>query len=297
MALPGTLNYIEGQASIGTQVLNVKSIGSDQLQAGQTLATQNGKAEILLTPGVFLRLDDHSSAKMISPNLTNTELAIARGEAMVEVAEIHKANDIRIVEDGATTRLLKTGVYDFDAVHGQVRVFDGKAVVQDGDREVNLKGGRELTLNTPGELKARKFDKKGYEASDLYRWSSLRSSYLAEASAQTAQIYVADGWYGPGWLGAGWYWDPWFSAYTFIPADGMLFSPFGWGFYSPLVVYRAPVYWGGHRYFRDFDRGQEGRGLDRGTAGFHGPAMRAPSMSGFGEGFHGGIRTDLGGRR
>ena len=63
-ALPGTLNYLEGQASIGNEALNAKSVGSTELQAGQTLTTENGKAEILLTPGVFFRLGNGSSAEM-----------------------------------------------------------------------------------------------------------------------------------------------------------------------------------------------------------------------------------------
>ncbi len=37
-ALPGTLNYVEGQASIGAQTLNAKSVGSINLEAGQTLS-------------------------------------------------------------------------------------------------------------------------------------------------------------------------------------------------------------------------------------------------------------------
>src|SRR6266581_7950507 len=84
-AIPGTLNYVEGQASIGDQTLDSKAIGSAELQAGQVLATQNGKAEVLLTPGVFLRLGSNSSVKMISPDLTNTQLALNQGEAMLEV--------------------------------------------------------------------------------------------------------------------------------------------------------------------------------------------------------------------
>ena len=36
-ALPGTVNYVEGQASIGSQALNAKSVGSTTLEAGQTL--------------------------------------------------------------------------------------------------------------------------------------------------------------------------------------------------------------------------------------------------------------------
>ena len=37
-ALPGTLNYVEGQASMGAETLNSKSIGSAELQKGQTLS-------------------------------------------------------------------------------------------------------------------------------------------------------------------------------------------------------------------------------------------------------------------
>jgi FecR protein len=250
-ALPGTLNYVEGQAAIGALTLDAKSVGTVDLQSGQELTTENGKAEILLTPGVFLRLGENSSAKMISPSLTRTEVDLERGEALVEVAEIHPENDIRIDENSATTRLLKTGVYDFDAARDQVRVFNGRAPVQDGDRQVTVTGGHEFDLNASGKVKTQKFDRKQLEATDLYRWSSLRSSYLAEANVDTARVYVANGWYGPGWMGAGWYWDPWFGSYTFMPANGVLYSPFGWGFYSPLGVYRAPIIVGSgfHHHF------------------------------------------------
>ena len=75
-ALPGTLNYVEGQASIGSDPLNADSIGSTTLQPGQTLETGNGKAEVLLTPGVFLRVDSNSAVKMISPSITDTEIQL-----------------------------------------------------------------------------------------------------------------------------------------------------------------------------------------------------------------------------
>src|ERR1700739_1431468 len=88
-ALPGTLNYVEGHASIGDQALNSKSIGTAELQPGPSLTTRTGKAEVLLTPGVFLRVGEYSSVAMISPSLTNTQVGIVRGHAMIEVAEIH----------------------------------------------------------------------------------------------------------------------------------------------------------------------------------------------------------------
>jgi hypothetical protein len=73
-AHPGDINYVEGQASIGDQALSPDSVGSAGLDRGQSLITRAGKVEILLTPGVFLRVADNSTVKMISPDLANTEV-------------------------------------------------------------------------------------------------------------------------------------------------------------------------------------------------------------------------------
>ncbi len=287
-ALPGTVNYVEGQASIGTEALNAKSVGSVGLQTGQTLTTETGKAEVLLTPGVFFRLGDNSAATLVSPSLTNTEVALNNGQAMVEVAEIHKDNLLRVQQEGATTELLKTGLYGFDANSGEVQVFKGEALVQEGDRQIKVKGGHELDVKDTAQLKTTKFDKSSYEQSDLYRFSNLRSEYLAEANVDAARIYVAG---GPGWYGPGWYWDPFFTAYTWIPGDGILYSPFGWGFYSPLWVGYAPYYGvrpyyvGGYRAPRYVPRGYAA------TPAFRGPSHAQVGTSHFGVvggGFHGG---------
>jgi hypothetical protein len=298
---PGSLNYLEGQVSIDSQAVNAQSVGSAKLEPGQSVATEQGKAEILLTPGAFLRLGDSTSAKMISSGLTNTEVQVQKGRAMVEIAEIHDQNNLRVDLNGTTTRLLKTGLYDFDADRNQVRVFDGEVTVQENGAQVEVKEGRELNINADASLKPGKFDKKTYE-DDLYNWSSLRSQYLAEANADAAQIYVAG---GANWLGTGWYWDPWYDAYTFIPGDGFLFSPFGFGFFSPAFAFRSPFFFSGH-FHHDFDHDFRGRGFDhrggayRGSGAFHPGGGFRPSgggafhhgsgfhPSGGGGGFHGG---------
>jgi len=313
-AVPGSVNYVEGQVSMAARALDSKSIGTAELQTGQSLTTQKGKAEVLLTPGVFLRVGNNSSIRMISPTLTDTAVAVDKGHAMIEVAEIHPENNILISEDGATTKLLKTGLYDFDLRQNQLRVFDGKASVNDGGKDVNVTGGRELNLASGSSLKRLKFDKKSYEEGDLYRWSSLRSAYLAEANVDAASMYTGDYWGSWGW--AGWDWDPWFDAYTFLPGDGIWYSPFGWGFYSPWWVYDAPFFgyglgygygYAGGRYFHHFSNYREwesrspyiasnsySRGIYRGPGsaggGFHsGPRMAGARSFGAsrGGGFHG----------
>jgi len=278
---PGTLNYIEGQVYLGTQSLNAKSVGTVELDPGQTLSTQNGKAEILLTPGVFVRLGDNGSATMISSNLTDTCISIDECEALVEVAEIHPENDVRVLEDGKSTKLLKVGLYYFDENLHAVRVLNGKASLADGDRSINIKAGHMVNLGT---LKSRKFDKKQLEAEDFYRWTSLRSGYLAEANADAAPNYSFG---GPGWFGEGWYWDPWFDAFTFMPGDGVFYSPFGWGFYSPWCAFAAPYFGGGH-YYHHFNpafrpggvQGHYGLPVNYGRGVHYGPNYGAGVMAG-----------------
>ena len=297
-AVPGTLNYVEGQALIGDQSLNSNDVGTADLQNGQILETRNGKAEILLTPGVYLRLGDNSSVKMISNSLTNTEVTVSQGEAMVEVDEIYHENNLRVSQPGADTRLTKTGLYAFDATNGGVRVFDGKAVVTADDHNVTMKKNHQFELNST-KLKAASFNKNQITKNDdLYRWSSLRSEYLSEANVNAAQMYYANGWYGPGWWGPGWYWDPWFAGFTFLPGSGYFYNPFGWGFYSPPMVWRAPVVIGGvHVHQSDGNRPVAiGRGFHnhavtgfrggygRVGGGFHAGGMRG----GMSSGFHGG---------
>lgn|SRR5487761_2524665 len=287
-ARPGTVNYVEGQVVMGAQTLDSKSAGLEM--GDQSIVTLDGKVEILLTPGVFLRLGPNSSAKLLSAGLTDTQVQIEQGRAMVEVDELFHENHLRVLQGGFAIDLQKTGVYDFDAARNQVRVFDGEALATANGVRLELKGGHELNLAAGADAKSHGFDKKGFE-DDLFAWSRLRSSYLAEANVSQARTYADDG----GFFGAGWYWNPWFSAYTFIPGDGFFYNPFGWGFYSPWFAYRAPLmgYYGGYHSFAHYAPpaagGYRGGAVPMGRVAMGRPMMAAPSFHSMG-GFRGGRR-------
>lgn len=245
IARPGTVNYVEGIVSINGQSLGAKQMGNTELAPGQVLETQDGKAEMLLTPGVFLRLNDHSAVKMISPSLTDTRVELLRGTAMMEAAQVEKENHLDVMDHGANTVIQKHGIYAFRADQPMVAVFEGEAQVQQNDRTAKLKKGKEVALGADNpDLKVQKFDVKKTEDTDpLYAWSKLRSEYVAEANMSLAQTVVVGG--GPGWwYGTGWYWNPYFDSWAFMPGAGYLYSPFGWGFYSPAYwgAYYAPYY-------------------------------------------------------
>ena len=114
-AIPGTLNYVEGQVAVAGQTVTSHSVGSVQLEPNQVLETGQGRAEILLTPGVFLRVGDNSAVRLVSPGLADTRVEVLRGQAIVEVAELFKDNNLWVMMNGASTRLDKEGLYAFNA--------------------------------------------------------------------------------------------------------------------------------------------------------------------------------------
>src|SRR6201998_766651 len=155
-ARPGTINYIEGSALVAGQPVSQKSVGTLALDPGQVLSTEQGHAEVLLTPGIYLRLDDDSSVCMISPDLTSTQLALDKGRATIEVDEIHPQNNVQIVDNGVPTQLLKSGLYEFNAENDTARVFSGKAAAREANKWVDIKGDHQLALSADGAQNAQR---------------------------------------------------------------------------------------------------------------------------------------------
>jgi hypothetical protein len=280
-ANPGTINYVEGQVSLNGQTLTSQSVGHTELATGQTVATTNGKAEVLLTPGVFLRLGDNSAVTMVSPDLTKTEVRLDRGTAEVEVDQLYKQNDLLIDQCPAQTALLRNGLYEFDANANAMRVFDGEASVslsQDSKKWITVKSHHQLALNgtKPQDFNA----EQAANQDPLYSWSKLRAEYLGQANLNLAESYAGSPNFYPGW-----YWAPSLYSYTWLPYDGLLWDPFGFGFYSPWYLYGGGFIYPGYGF-----RG----GFYRGGYGFRGPvgaahAAPAPAVHSFsGSGFHGG---------
>ncbi len=240
---PGMLNYVEGSVALEGQPLNGKSVGNVTLNPGETLTTQTGRAEILLTPGVFLRVDHNSAVRMISPSLTETQMELVHGRAGVEVDEISKENDLEIIDSGVVTQLVRPGFYEFDANQPRVLVFDGKAAVEVRDDKYKVVTSHHMMnlAPAPGQRplakeKAVNFNPRDAQDS-LYRWNSLRSQYLAQDNNELAGEYQPTG------ADPGWFWDPYAMDYTFIGMDPF-WSPFGWGFY-PFGWGWGGMGWGG----------------------------------------------------
>ena len=231
-ARSGMVHHSEGVVSIGDQLIDNSKFGQfADVKEGQVLKTAEGRAEILLTPGVFLRVAENSSVKMISSRLIDTRLELLSGSMLVECAELQKDNAVTFIYKDATVEFHKKGLVRLDAADDLLRVYDGEATVTKAGQTLTLKEGKQTLLT--GVLSPEKFDNK--VGDPFYRWASRRAGSLAVANISAAKTLRNN---GSSWLSGGWMYNPMFGYFTYIPNRGYYNSPFGYNYYSPGYVER-----------------------------------------------------------
>src|SRR5450432_4262752 len=125
----GVIHYVEGDVSVDGTPVHPKFAEFPDVKAGQLVATTEGRVEILLTPGVFLRMAENTSVRMLSNVLADTRLEVVSGSALVEVGELLEHNAISFEASGVHMELAKKGLYRIDASPASLRVFEGQTRV------------------------------------------------------------------------------------------------------------------------------------------------------------------------
>jgi hypothetical protein len=311
----GVIQYVEGRAFFGDQPVEPKFGQFPDIKENQEFRTEDGRAEVLLTPGVFLRIGENSSIRMLSTRLTDTRVEVLSGSAVIESTEMPKDNAVQLVYKKDTISLQKQGLYRLDTEPARFAVYDGEAVVSDPSGQLTLRSGKRTNLG--GVLMAENFDRKPDDQDALYRWSDRRASYVAQANVASASA-ANNGIYGSGYtsgdpgygynglgygyaglgygLGSslgfgynplfqgGWAYNPAFGMYTYLPYSGFGYSPFGYTYYSPVTSAYAPVYGGsGYTY--------GGSTYNRPTTGIASREALASHRSTFASGFGSSARA------
>jgi len=232
----GVIHLAEGTVFVDGKAFQNKTNEFENLKDKSELSTEEGRVELLLTPGVFLRVGENSAVRMVSSRLSDTRVEVLKGEALVECDTLLKDNQVTMLYKDASVAIEKHGLYRFDTYPaGRLRVYEGEAVVNNGSGQLTVKKGHEALLT--GALMAVKFDLK--DGDELMRWASRRSESISLANVSSAHSLGASG-----YAGSGWTYNPWFGMFTFIPGSGMLYSPFGFPFWSPYAAYYyAPYYY------------------------------------------------------
>jgi hypothetical protein len=242
-ARSGLIHYVEGRVTLDGKPVEVKVTAFPEVKENMELRTEDGRAEVLLNPGVFLRLAENSAIRMVANKLSDTKVEFLSGSAIVESSSelVQKENSVTILYKNATVHPRKTGIYRFDSEPAQFRVYSGEAEVESASNVLTLKAGKMVSLD--GLVAVEKFNPK--DGDSLSRWSERRAEYISMANVSAAK-YVSDS--GRTWNSSGWFFNPYFGMFTYIPMNGMFNSPYGFRFYAPGAVYRvyqAPVFYSG----------------------------------------------------
>ena len=193
-AQAGLVHHVEGRVLLEGRPVEPKATEFPEVKNHQTLATEEGRAEVLLTPSAFLRLSRHSSFRMISSKLSATSFEIVSGAALIDVGKLLKDNAITVRFKDAEIHLTRKGLYRFDADPGTLRVYDGEAAVSSGEQAVVVHRGKEVLFGTG--LQAANFDTKKTDA--FYRWAQRRSEYITAKITPPSRLDHFDWCLAPG---------------------------------------------------------------------------------------------------
>ena len=151
-ARSGLIHYVEGQVYLADAPVTIKSSTYPEVKENLQLRTGDGRAEVLLNPGVFLRVGENSVVRMVSSKLSDTRLEFISGSVVIESSESladHKENAVAILYKDAAVHLRKSGIYRFDSEPEQLRVFAGEADVESAGTSIAVRSGRQVQLNGP----------------------------------------------------------------------------------------------------------------------------------------------------
>ena len=225
-AQSGLLNHIEGNALLNGYQIMVKPGDFPQMKEGDEFRTEKGHQEVLLGPGVFLRLGENSAFRMVSARLTDTRIDFERGSALIECASLPRHAHLAVTFRQATLSILKDGVYRLDSGPAQLKVYAGEARVLQGGQAHTVGRGRLLVLD--GVSVSGKLSEQTGDA--LYQWSRERSEFLAAASVSAAK-YVHQT--GVSYASNSWVWTPSLRVYTLVLLNGTWQNAWGFRYYSP----------------------------------------------------------------
>lgn len=125
----GIVHFFEGAVYLGDQPLESHPGRFSSVPQGAELRTAEGRAEVLLTPGVFLRIGEKSAIRIVANELSNTRVELLAGSAVVDSAEPSPGTSVTLIYRNWSVRSPEQGVYRIDSDPPRLRVLQGKAEV------------------------------------------------------------------------------------------------------------------------------------------------------------------------
>jgi hypothetical protein len=185
-ARAGLLNFTQGCVLLDGKHIEFSRSRVVHLVPGQRLRTEDGHAEIMLGPQVFLRLGFESEAEMVSTDLAEPQVRLWGGSAMIDADGLTNDGPVTVLAGKAEVRLVKKGLYRVDlpaeGPHG-VTVRNGRAVVVIENHKRTIPERHELEIGEEaGQLETRRIGARKEDALD--GWNHERASAIAELNGE-----------------------------------------------------------------------------------------------------------------
>ena len=237
----GVVYFFEGSVFLGDQPLEQKFGRFPDMGAGGQLRTEKGRAEVLLTPGVVLRVDENSAIRMVSDKLSDTRIELLGGSAILESNEAPADTSVELSYKNWQVRVPSHGVYRIDADPAQVRVYKGEV-------EVSAGGQTETTRVRDGEVlplaAVLVTERSTAGDGDAFKsWAVGRSDAIAADNAIAAEIVDDPNQIEASGLDGGFSYFP----LTGVPSLGIT-NPYGLSFWSPYQSTLSSIYFPAYRY-------------------------------------------------
>lgn len=244
-AKAGGINAITGQADVhakGESDWQQLSI-TDDLDAGDRVRTANdGRVEILLNPGSYLRVGGDSEVELLNNTLANLEVRLLRGTAIVEATGADDLElNINISTPHAKLAIVRQGLYRLNVIPNdatELIVRKGRVILSDSHTKV--KGGNKVVFSATNVSVAKltKEEKKVQE--DVDNWSKERAETLAKANRRISDRMMMSAFstyrdWDPFSRSYGlWFYNSRLACYTFLPFAYGWGSPYG-GSYTTSI--------------------------------------------------------------
>ena len=275
-AKAGGINAITGEASVHSRGESdwQQLMITDDLNEGDRVRTAyDGRVEILLNPGSYLRVGGDSEVELSNNTLANLEVRLLRGTAIVEATGADGLElNINISTPHTKLAIVRHGLYRLNVVPGdatELIVRKGRVILSDSHTKV--KGGNKVVFSASAVSVAKltKEEKKATENKEVDVWSKQRAQTLAKANRRIDDRMLTSAFasfrdYDPFSRRLGlWFFNPGAGCYTFLPFF------YGWG--SPYgTSYTTSVYYPSGGYYPR-PSGSSGGTPASGSSGGSGP--------------------------
>ncbi len=182
----GIINFFEGSVYLGDEPVQASPGRFASVPKGVELRTAEGRAEVLLTPGVFLRIGEKTTIRMVANELSDTRVEVLTGSAIVDAAEPNSGTSVTLIYRNWGIHFLEPGVYRIDSNPPRLCVFQGKAEVSTNDNKVALSVGHGMYLPFAEVLVPERLPDQPRDA--LSTWAEGRQQSISADNAIAANI-------------------------------------------------------------------------------------------------------------